>query len=116
MNNTTFGYVIPVGNKCTRSRPSPRRWAARRNQIVLGSVAETDPALLVGTEFDIGDLVRGDQDLAALGHRQREDGMAPVGQRAGQLALDLLGRSIGLHDQLARYGMNADLDFHGAPL
>jgi hypothetical protein len=42
--------------------------------------------------------------------------MGPVGQRAGQLALDFLGRSVGLHDQLARHGMNADLDFHGAPL
>src|SRR5579871_4526150 len=90
--------------------------SARPDRLALAALAEPDPALVIGAVLDIGDLVGGDQDLAALGHRQREDGMGRVGQRGSELALDVLRRRVGLHDQLARHGLDADLDFHGAPL
>src|SRR5258705_11831057 len=80
-----------------------------------GDVAEADAAGLGCAEFDVGDLVRRHQDLAALAHSERENGMAVAGQRAGQLALDFIRRGVGLDHEFAWHRLNSDLDFHGAP-
>ena len=37
------------------------------------------------------------------------------GERRRQVALDLRRGRVGVHDELARDGLDADLDFHGAP-
>jgi hypothetical protein len=85
--------------------------APRRPGRVLA--AEADAAGGAGAEFQIGDLVGGDQDGAALVIGQRED--AAVSDRGGQDALHLIGRRVGLKDQFPGCPLNSDLDFHGAP-
>src|SRR6516165_11718082 len=83
----------------------------------LAEVAEADAAALLAAELDERDLVGRDQDAAAfLGGQRQEPGAVGSAQRGLEVTLDLCRGRVGFHDELARDGLDPDLDFHAAPL
>src|SRR6201996_6087552 len=100
--NTTFGCVIPL-----TSRYLVYQECAQPPGKPPNGSAETHLAILRRAKLDVRNLVRRHQDLAALGHRDREDRLVATGQRTGQQLLKLVARRVGLHDQLARDGLDA---------
>ena len=79
---------VPAGDHRDQVSPDP---AGRGRQGVrldgaaesrLDRVAETDPASLSRAEFQVGDFVGRDQELAALADRERENGRSPGRRQA----------------------------------
>src|SRR6478672_11573688 len=76
--------------------------------------AEADGARGGGAQLEVGDLVGGHDDRAALDVREPQHAVA--GDRLGEALLDVLGRAVGVDDELSRRLLHADLDLHsGAP-
>ena len=95
---------------CTKNgSPTVRR--SSRSDLVLRADGETDLAHVGRSDLDVGDPVRGHDELAPLVVGEAEQAFAGL-QSVGDQRFDLLGRLATGHHQLTRGVLDADLDLH----
>ena len=101
--------LAAIGRMFTRLT---ERHAERMAELGLDTLApEADGAGHAAADLDVGELVGGHHDLAALAVGEHED--AAGGDRLGHGLLDALGALVGVDDELSGGVLDADLDLHG---